>query len=236
MDLERIAGVEPPVDEDAVHEEVAAYVGGVELHREPWKITSLGQADWAMRRFAEARALAQTYQDEIDLWTVPLKKIRAAAGWFEDRLKEWAIEQRTPSLKTIRTAHGTIPTRQSQPKITVVDEAEAIGWGWRVAPDTIKQTEKFLVSAIGDRASIVECVVAYESVDKTTGEVERIPVMGSPVPLVPAMLDQLRERMGDGYTVDAVTEPFVVDVEGMIVPGLTVTPGDVTATVTPLGA
>lgn len=237
MDLQRIAGVEPPVDEAAVQEEVAAYLGGVELRREPWRITSLGQADWAMRRVAECRALAERYDGEVRLWQAARSKIVGAADWFEDRLKEWAIAERTEANKTIRTAHGTVPTRKSKPKITVVDEGAAIAWAKTACPGAVKVVESFLVSvADGTGAYIANVPVGWVATNKDTGEVERIPSIDPPDSiLIAERLAAVKERMGDRWLVEVETQPAVVDADGRPVPGLDVTPGRITATVTPLG-
>lgn len=234
MDLEHLAGIEPAVDEDAIQDEVEHYLGGVELHREPWKITNIGQADWAMRRVAECRALAERYDGEVLLWQAARGRIDGAVDWFEDRLKEWAIAERTPSVKTLRTAHGTVATRESKPKIAVVDEEAAIVWAKTARPEAVKMTERFLVSEIGDAASIGAVAVAWVATNKQTGEVERIEI-AQHKQWTPERSQIIQDTMGDGYVVDVELQAAVIDVEGVEVPGLAVVDGKVTATVTPLG-
>lgn len=235
MDLERVAGVETPVDETDVQAEVEAYVDGAPTRREPWKITNLGQADWAMRRLAECRALAERYDDELLLWKTAKSKISAAGEWFETRLKEWAIEQRTTGVKTIRTAHGTIPTREHKAKISVVDEDAAIEWARRACPDAVKKVESFLVSQLGDTARIDQVAVAWVATNKETGDIERLPTVVIAMPVAETRLPNVQAKLGDGYVVEIETMPAVVDVEGRPIPGLAITEGSITATVTPLG-
>lgn len=235
MDLERVAGVETPVDEDDVQQEVEAYVAGSPARREPWRITNLGQADWAMRRLAECRALAERYDDELLLWKTARAKISAAGEWFETRLKEWAIEQRTAGVKTIRTAHGTIPTRESKPRISVADEGAAVEWARGACPDAIKKVETLLVSQLGETARIDRVAVAWVGTNKETGEIERLPTVVIPMPIAEARLSTVQTKLGDGYVVEIETQPAVVDVEGQPIPGLAITEGSITATVTPLG-
>lgn len=232
MDLEKIAGVEPPVDEQAVMEEVEAYVEGVDMQRKPWRIDTLGQADWAMRRLAEARDFAQRYEDEVALWTAALKKIGRVGSWFEDRLKEWAVAERTKDRKTFAVAHGTVATRESKPRIVVEDEKAAVEWALTYAPAAVKVERSLLVSQLGDAATIGRVAIGWTATNKATGETQRIPATGGHVT---TSLDVVRQRMGDDWQVDIDTHPAVVDKEGRPVPGLVVAEGRVTATVTPLG-
>lgn len=129
MDWNAVAGVEPPVDEDAVEAELVAYVAGaVEPVREPWSITTPGQADWAMRRLADAREQERGMRDEVTLWQAAAARLSTAGNWFEDRLKEWALAHRTKERKTFPLAHGSIGTTERKAAIEVVDEDAAIEW------------------------------------------------------------------------------------------------------------
>lgn len=233
MDLEAIAAVPAPVDEGVVQNEVAVYVEHGRMVEQPWRITSLGAADWAMRQLAECDTRARQYGDEIALWTQVRDRIGRAGEWFEDRLKEWAVGERTPQRKTFPLAHGSVATREGKARIEVVDEDAAIVWAKSTCPDAVKTTEKFMVSEAC--ASIVECVIAFTATDKATGEVERIPLKDGPAPLDADRVAALREKMGDGYVVEPETQLYVLDGVGLPVPGLGVKLGSITATVTPLG-
>lgn len=231
--LERIAGVEAPVDEDVVLAEVEGYVRGwsVEAPR-PWRIETAGQADWAMRRLAETQAHRNEYQQEIVRWKSALEKMVRAGEWFEMRLKEWGIRQRTPSRKTLTTAHGTVATREQKARIEVIDEDEAVAWAAKACPDAVKTTQELLVSKIGDAARILEVIVAFEATMKDTGEMQRLPV--EPVLFTDEAVAAVQERIGAGFHVKAITELQVWSDDGPV-PGLGVRPGQVTATVNPLG-
>lgn len=245
MELERLAAIPPAVDEQRVEDELREYMGDQPANpaRQPWRITSLGAADWAIRMLGDARAQVQRYDDEIELWKRARARVDNVAGWFEERLKEWAVAERTDRVKSFPLAHGTISTRESKPRAIVVDEAAAIAWARQHAPEALKVETSFLISQAG--VQVAELVVGFTSTDKSSGEVETLTV----APVVPheAKLTELRERLGDGFvvepilelfpvaTVEVVAEPGVARAKTRIVPGLAVKPGDVSATVKPLG-
>lgn len=235
MDWDKIAAVTPPVDVDAVEAELTAYLDQVDpvVKREPWRITNLAQADWAMRRVAEAQAVIEQYKDQVTLWKAALSRVEDAAEWFDARLQEWAIEQRTPSRKSFPLAHGTVSTREAPARIEVLDADAAVDWARAACPDAVKVTTEFLVSKIGDAARIAPCVVEWVAVDKTSGEVDRQAVT-SIVVFTDEGLADLQERLGDGFVVEARTELRVLDKANAPVPGLGVKPSAVTASVKPL--
>lgn len=235
MDLERIAGA-PGVDEQSVEAEIDEYLGGDRSgSREPWSITSLGAADWAMRRYSDALALVQRYDDEIFLWNKAKERIGGAASWFEDRLREWAISERTDKRKSFPLAHGTVSTRTVPAKARVDDEAVVLEWARTACPDAVDVVpahERFLISK--STAAVVHVVVAWEAIDKTTGEVQRIDV-DPPIADGRERLERLRERMPT-FTVEAVYDLAVVDgATGLVVPGMSVVPASTSASVKPLG-
>lgn len=234
MDLDVIAAVPPAVDEGAVQAELEAYLAGRDVERAPWRITTLGQADWAMRQYGDIQARVQEYRDEVALWQAALKRVEQAGDWLEERLKEWGADQRTPQRKSFPLAHGTVYTRESKQRIEVVDEDAALGWAKVACPDAVKVTEEFRVSMVGDAARIQDCVVAFTSTNKATGEAETITLKSGPVPLDPERLAALRDKLGDGYQVDPIVKPYVVDGAGALVPGMRVRAATVTASVTPL--
>lgn len=228
MDWSGISGVVAPVDEAQIEVEVSLHVAGMDRLKDPWRIASIGQADWAMRRVAEARAIIQQYDDEIALWREARRRIESAGDWYEERLKEWAVEQRTETRKSFPMAHGTISTKKIAPKVEVVDEDAAIGWARRSCVLAIKTTESFQVSKATVR--VVPLVSEYELVDKATGLVEHRQV--EPRPFDQADVDALQAEVGDGYVVAVSNAPLgVVDEAGRPVPGLAVRPGRITATV-----
>ena len=234
MNWTAIGGVASPVDDDVVQEEVEAFLGGRELARVPWQITNLGQADWCMRRLAEARAHEQAYRDEIALWRAALDRVEGAASWFEARLEEWGVGQRTSATKTFPLASGTVSTRESKARIGVEgDETVLIEWARVACPGALRKSERFLVSEVGSAAIIADVIVGFVSIDKSTGESERIDV-NEVAAFHPDRVEVLREMMGDGFVVEAVCEQAVVGVDGLPIPGLVVRPATVSATVKPL--
>lgn len=238
MEWDQVAGIEPPVDEQAVQQQIESYVAGNNhVGREPWTITTLGQANWALQRLGEAEAVTRRYADEIALWTSAARRLRLGAGWLEDRLKEWGVVSRTRQTKSFSLAHGTVSTRETPARIVVADEAVAIEWARAACPDAIKREEALLVSRLDGAARIVDVVVGYDAIHGSTGEVQRLKITMDAWRPVDAMVPQLEDvRSGlDGWTVTQVTVAAVVDVQGVVVPGLAVKPGEVTATVKALG-
>lgn len=237
MDLERLAEPPRPVDEDAVLAEINWYLNDANPPegREPWRITNIGQADWAMQVVAEARRRQQDYDDQIFLWQDAKKRMGASADWLEDRLAEWALEVRTDRVKSQALAHGTVATRRTPPKIDVVDEAAVTEWAKVHAPQAVHVETRFLKSEVGDAWRIGPVVVGFRAVDKATGEVEEIP-LAAPISDRDEWLDRLaaiRERMS-GHDVTPIEELVVKDVDGGIVPGVEVVPESIGATVRPL--
>lgn len=130
MDWNAVAGVAPPVDEAAVEFELVEYVAGRDLPATvtEWTISTPGQADWAMTRLADAREYQQQMQDQATLWQEATARVRSAGAWFEAKLQDWALLNRTKDRKSFPLAHGTIGTTERKPSIEVSDEDAAIEW------------------------------------------------------------------------------------------------------------
>jgi phage host-nuclease inhibitor protein Gam len=229
MDWSTIAALPAVVDEEQVQAEVEAHLGGRPApEREPWKITSIGAADWAMRQLGIAQRTAGEYADQVAMWTEAAARVRSAAAWFDARLKEWAIAERTEQRKSFPLAHGTVSTRKVGASITVVDEDAVIGWARTACPDAIRTVESIIVAPLKAAASIVEHVVAFNATDKATGETERHEV--SPVPVDPEKIAGLREAM-EYHVIEVETVLLAVDSTGKEIPGVEVTPGKISASV-----
>ncbi len=230
MELERIAAVEPPVDEAIVEQEVTDFVSGASIvagRIGGWKISNVGQADWAMRKLADLTAYRQELDDQVSLWQAARDRVRMAGEWFEARLREWAIVERTPQRKTFPLAHGTVGTRESKARITVFDEQQAIAWAREHCPDAVKTTESFLISKVTEQhASIQEVVVGWRVTDKATGEQNEYVSLDD---------NEINGAADSGHVVQPILELRVLDAEDRQVPGLGVREAEVTATVTPLG-
>jgi len=238
MDLERLAEPPRPVDEDAVLAEIAAYLHDdlpSDQAREPWRITNIGEADWAMRVVAEARRRQQDYDDQIRLWQDAKRRMGGSADWLEDRLAEWALEVRTDRVKSQALAHGTVATRRSPPKIEVVAEDAVIEWAKSHAPQAVRIECRFLKSEVGDSWAIRDVVVGFRAIERVTGEVEEIP-LEPPIVDRDEAIDRLlaiQSRM-TGYNVTSIVGSAVMDSGGGLVPGVEVVPEHIAATVRPL--
>lgn len=178
--------VEPVVDEAAVWAEVEVAVDGPgsELRPVPWKITGLGQAGWAMKKLAELRAVQAQYDDEIERWRRAQVRVRSAAGWFEDRLKEWAITERTTTIKSFTLPAGTVSTRQAaQPRIIVTNDEAAVAWAEVKCPEAVKVEKSLLVSKL----SGVMCAVNADGLGVVIdSDGVQVPGLGTEQPQVTA--------------------------------------------------
>lgn len=239
MDLHALVPVPAPVDEAVIEAEIADYLGdrhGLATRptpvREPWRITSLGTADWVMRRLADVRALAGEYRDQIALWEDAARRTDLVGAWFETRLKEWAIEARTKDRKSFPLAHGTVTTRQAAAAIKVDDEEAAIRWAKAYCVDAVKVEESLRISVVKPLLTSGSFIVGFRATNQETGESERIDV--DPVPYTDQAVNDVRDLM-PGFVVEAIEEARVVTVtDGTIAPGFYIEPGHVTATVSPV--
>jgi hypothetical protein len=238
MDLERIADVPQPVDEQAVQEEILAWLNDTPTpwHREPWRITSIAAADWAMRTVAEVRAREAQCQAESQAWLRAAQRVGHAAEWLEDQLRGWAIEQRTAKLKTQHLAHGTVATREAPARIEVVDEDAVIQWALTAAPTAVRMTAEFRKSEVGEAWRIAEVVVGYEAIHRETGEVETVWCADLGLDVAPfdaEVFTAAKQAMPD-HSLTAIMEDRVLDANDGEVPGVRVEPAHVTATVRPM--
>lgn len=240
MDMDKIAGVVAPVDEQSVEHELAVRLGDwhqVEPPREPWRITSLGAADWAMRRLWDAQNAVQRYDDEISLWRRARGRVQAAVEFFEERLSEWGAAERTDARKSFALAHGTVSTRAVKARVQVDDQAAVLEWARTHCPDAIEQipaTEKLHMADVSQIVIPGQVVVAWQATNRGTGEVERLPV-DRPHTLDAEEQAIIVQAAPDGVDVEPVLADAVVDADGWPVPGLSVVPAKVSVTVKPLG-
>lgn len=232
-----LVAAESAVDESVIDVELSAHVAGEDLPvHEPWRIRTLAEADWCIQRVAESQELVQRYQHEVELWSHARQRAERAADWFELRLKEWGVEQRTstPSRKSVQLAHGVVQTRSAGERVEVVDEQLALAWARTACPDAVRVSERFLVSEVDKCVQVVDVIVEWRATDKSTGECEFQPEADTVVFSAHAVA-AVQERLGSGFVVEARTERRVVDALHESVPGLGVRPEHVTATVRPLG-
>lgn len=234
MDLERITGAPAPVDEQEVGAALAEWMSPTDLAADSapaWSITSLGAADWAMARVAELRRIEREYADQIALWEAARQRAANGVEFFEHHLEEWALGERTEKRKTFPLAHGTVATREVRPRVIVTDEEAAITWCAKHNPDALRSTTKVLISEVAVRVGHV--VVGYTAQHKTTGEVETVR-LPAPKPSTADDIAVIAARLGDDWTVEAITDLAAIDSDGLPVAGFGVQPGHVSASVTPL--
>lgn len=246
-ELEQVIGAPIPDHAGEIEAQAAAYVVGRDPG-EAWSITTIGEADWALRKLMEIRQHEQAYADEIALWTAARDRALRAGQFFADALERWGVEQRIATkTKTFPLAHGTISTRSSAPRLVITDEDAALNWLRACEPDAIRTTEKALISAV-TTVAIGTVIVGFEATNKTTGEVEQ-QMLDLPQPNDPERIAAVAAKLGDEWAVRPITEPAAVATvsapvgtwppsgltEGQPVLGFGVSDERISATVTPLG-
>lgn len=234
MDLERLVGVAPPVDEDAVTAVLQQRLDGMPVAMPARWVDTPGKADWCAQRLAEVEALARRYRDEVALWTDAVRRVQSVGDWFRDELASWGIAQRTRAVKTVPLAHGTIATRENPARIRVVDEDAAVAWAEVMDADAVKVEKSVLVSKL-TRATLQHVLLGLDVTDTETGDthLEAIPA-DAQLPVksrtVQAYLDRWA-AMNPTWRCEPIIELRVVDPDGRPVPGLAVVPAEVRATV-----
>lgn len=241
--IERLAGIEPAVpDPEAVEEEMWEYVTDAPVARDaPWQITSLAAADWAMAKLAELHAAADEYDLMALRYSDAAKRLRKAGQFFNDHLEAWAIAERTDAQKSFPMAHGNVTTSAHKPKAIVDDEAVLIEWartkaGEDVADQIVKVEESIRLTEWRRLVRVDDLVTEWEAIDKASGETQRVPLT-KPVRFTPERLAKVQAKMGDGFTVTAVTElaVFYLDADTPV-PGSAVQEAYTTASVKPAPA
>lgn len=223
-----------------------------------WEITSLGAADWAMQQLARIEAVAREYDDEIARWAKLRANVARAGEFFRGHLERWAVSQRTDKRKSFPLAHGTVSTRESKPAPEVVDEEAAVGWCKVHAPDAVKITESVLISRVPVR--VAEIIVGWRFTNRTTGDIvhvlDEFPIDGDTVKadlhhVVTVVLAEhasafqqaadtieaewISTRLYEftqGWSIEPVTTPGVVDADGLPADGFGIRPGKITSSVT----
>lgn len=224
------------VDEFAptVEAECVAAVNGMPRPT-PWQIVNLSQADWAMRQVGEARARLAEYDDVIAQWQEARQRIFRAGEWYEQRLTEWAVSQRTKQTKSFPTAHGTVSTRESGDAVEIVDAVALLAWAKANAPTLINTVESVPVSNVKPVVTIEHWAIGADLIDVATGEVLRAVDFGVPVRPDGDEWAAFVEGVDEATVgVRRVLVAVVVDGDKRPVPGLGVRPGKVTATVSPI--
>lgn len=156
MELDRIADLPAPVDEEEVQAAILAWLNqpspGMADNRPAWRIRSLAAADWAMDTVAEVDRRVNEYDDHIRELNRARNRVAQASVFLRSRLEEWAIEQRTAKLKTHVLGSGSVATRESPRRIEVTDGPTVLEWARVHAPEAIETTERFLKSQVPEGA------------------------------------------------------------------------------------
>lgn len=244
-ELERIAGVEPVVDEDAVMDEVMAVVDGRPdrpLPEVAWSITTERAAEWAMRKLSDLSAAIDRYDLQIDRLKAERDRLAKALGWFDGHLQAWAISERTDAVKSIVVPSGRIATTKHKARIEVVDEQEVLDWISDRAivhpelSDALKVELSVRLTELRKLLTIDDAVVGYVPVSpdgEPSGHVSLPPARHREGVIAAALRD-----LPDGWNVvrvETVRAAFFGD-SIRPVPGTVVRDENVTAKVTPLSS
>lgn len=239
MDIEKLAGLEPDVDVEAVEAEMWEYATQAPVTRdEPWRITTLGAANWAMRKVKDLQRAADDYRLQALRLSDAADRIARAATFFIERLEEWGIGSRTDAVKSFATTHGVVSTTAHKAKAVVDDEDALIAWLDLVAEsepamaDCVETKRRVRLTEWRRAVTLGELVVEWQAIAKTTGETQVVPV--EPIRFTPERLAKVQAKMGDGFTVQPVTVPavFYKDADTPV-PGSGVQDAYVTASVKP---
>lgn len=175
--------------------------GALVLVDEPWAISDVDEATWAMLRLAHAQQMvagiaekAAEWRQRIDEWArLAARPFEATVAFFDERLQAYALAERAmspkdkrgePTVKRITTPAGHVQTRAGAKPVAVVDSEKLVAWLKVNLPDAVKTTETPLLPVLGAHTHIVvdEGAVYGKLVLDSTGEV----VPGVAVEIKPA--------------------------------------------------
>lgn len=166
-----------------------------------WFPTTIGEADWAMRKLAAARARedeiegeARGMMDRITAWADgERRRIDPAITFFESRLKMFGLARRIQDPrdgKSTRLPSGTVSTKAGPgPKVVVQDEAAFLEWAEGLSGDeyaaAVKTVKSPKLTGIRDMVAIGTA----EGVRDASGEVTvaRVPVYPPTGEVVPGL-------------------------------------------------
>lgn len=190
---EAAAAVETYVDSDeALRDDVRT---ALDVAR--FRVETIGHAEWAMRRLAEAEARldeinrqANEWVAEIEAWAArEAARPEATAAYFRGLLEEYgrAVRADDPKAATVRLPSGSIESTARKPAPKIVDPDALVAWAQTNRPDVVETTTTYKVPA---------------AVAKTLGHVVEFAGGADP-------------------EVDGVTRLFVTD-DGEAIPGIEV--------------
>lgn len=166
-----------------------AVVVAAASHGVAWRPQSDGEAEWAMRKYLEARdeveiveAAGDDYIMRIRNWvTERSARARRAMEFFGGHLGRYAIERREATggrVKTLQLPSGRVPTRGNALRLEVDDAAKLERWllthpEWKGSVYTVEMVREFNWS----RAELLRLMARWprndagQSIDSSTGEV-----------------------------------------------------------------
>lgn len=180
--------VDPPVDVEAetarmvgdaegVVSDVEAIEYGVETaiaSEGRWRISTDGEAEWAMatlaraaQRLGEFQARRDAYIDRARRWYEAVSKDdHRTVAFMDAHLADYALRVREasprdgkgePKVKTVRLVAGDIATRSGGgPRVVIVDKDALIDWARKHLADAVTTTHDVKVSALREHVEIVE--------------------------------------------------------------------------------
>ncbi len=208
-----------------------------------WRIDGTGSAAWAMAHVinsgAQLEALtaqAVEWYGRIDAWLVhESAPPRATAAFFAAHLERFALDTREadPRKKSVTLPGGKVQTREAKPRAVVIDEAEALAWAAKNAPEAIQTTEKLRLEALRLRLTVKEMVTIAWVTNSCGCKVSVRDEEGLDIP--PVGTETECSTCGADALIGMVevlhSRWVVTDAEGGDVPGVDVDPGGVTAKV-----
>ena len=214
-----------------------------------WHISSVGEAEWAMRHVAEADRNLRTLGEQRDEFVAQItawyerESVRdeARRAFFAGHLERYALEQRASGGgKTVGLPSGDVKTRVSKAVAEIVDRATVVAWAEQHLSDAVEpQPAKLVVSGFRTATRIVEIVDAAQLI-LDTGEILEWNRTGITPEADWPEADIISEACPEpgpfeGSTIQTVLPTSghdeVVDRDGNIVPGTAVRPETVTASV-----
>lgn len=159
-------------DEDAaLHDEPRA---ALDVAR--YRVTSIAEAEWAMRRLAEAEAQieaitrqAHEWVAEIEAWAAKESaRPEATAAYFRGLLTEYLRDLRAedPTTATVRLPSGAIESTAKKPAPKITDPDALVEWARQHRPDAVETVTTHKVPAA--TAKRLGHIVEFDSDDGTT--------------------------------------------------------------------
>ena|GEM_PF-665919 len=176
MAVERLEDLKEDLHEFMDLEDDLQRVSTEEETGRAFRIRSLEQADWAVRKIArlearrqECRDLVETESAKLAAW---LKKQEEEAdrerSFFDSLLRDYLEEQRQqdPRLKTIKLPHGKVGLRKQQPEY-IRDNDQLLTWLRANRPELVKVKAEPDWAGVKAAATVLGDIMA----DPDTGEV-----------------------------------------------------------------